>query len=203
MPPIHRKEGVMPKTGKVYPEWVQKYRKQGTTVKKKGNAYYLYKRTSKRVPGKKYPQPVDTYIGVITPEGVVESGKKKLSLSDIEVYEYGFSHSVWALCPESWKKPLGNDWEDVLRIIISRYSPETYLRRDNSIKKETDFRYQFPSQIAALKRRLSMEQKIEFEDLMLLKTVYAVIIENKTVISKISEEQKRLIERLSLDMGVE
>jgi hypothetical protein len=31
----------MPATQKTYPEWVQKYRVQGTTVKKKGDAYYL------------------------------------------------------------------------------------------------------------------------------------------------------------------
>ena len=57
----------MQKLDKVYPEWVQKFRTKGTTVKKKGDAYYLYKRTSKRVPGKKYPQPVDRYLGKITP----------------------------------------------------------------------------------------------------------------------------------------
>ena len=74
-------------TEKVYPEWVQMHRTKGTTVKKKGDAYYLYKRTSKRVPGKKYPQPVDTYIGIITPDGVVKTQKKKLVLSDIEVWE--------------------------------------------------------------------------------------------------------------------
>jgi len=68
----------MPVTEKKYPEWVQKYREQGTTIKKKGDAYYLYKRTSKRVPGKKYPQAVDTYIGVITPDGVVKSNMKKI-----------------------------------------------------------------------------------------------------------------------------
>ncbi|SDB58912.1 hypothetical protein [Butyrivibrio sp. INlla16] len=43
------------KTEKVYPEWVQAQRVKGTTIKKKGDSYYLYKRTSKRVPGKKYP----------------------------------------------------------------------------------------------------------------------------------------------------
>lgn len=67
-------------TEKKYPQWVQEQRTQGTTVKKKGDTYYLYKRTSKRVPGKKYPQPVDTYIGIITPEGVIKSEKKKISL---------------------------------------------------------------------------------------------------------------------------
>ena len=65
----------MPATEKKYPDWVQKYRITGTTVKKRGDSYYLYKRTSRRVKGKKYPQPVDTYIGVITPEGVIQSNK--------------------------------------------------------------------------------------------------------------------------------
>ena len=81
----------MPVTEKKYPDWVQKYRTKGTTVKKKGDSYYLYKRTSRRVKGKKYPQPVDTYIGVITPEGVIQSNKRKISLTDAEVWEYGFS----------------------------------------------------------------------------------------------------------------
>ena len=55
-------------TIKVYPDWVQKYREKGTTVKKVGNNFYLYRHSSKRVPGKKYPVPVDTYIGKITPD---------------------------------------------------------------------------------------------------------------------------------------
>ena len=67
----------MPVTEKKYPDWVQKYRSKGTTVKKKGDSYYLYKRTSRRIKGKKYPQPVDTYIGMITPEGVIQSNKRK------------------------------------------------------------------------------------------------------------------------------
>lgn len=38
----------------VYPEWVQNYQTQGKTEKKVGNTYYLYKRTSRRIFGKKY-----------------------------------------------------------------------------------------------------------------------------------------------------
>ncbi len=38
---------------KVYPDWVQEQRTKGTTVKKSGNNYYLYKHTSRRVRGKK------------------------------------------------------------------------------------------------------------------------------------------------------
>ena len=85
----------MPVTEKKYPDWVQSYRTKRTTVKKKGGSYYLYKRTSHRVKGKKYPQPVDTYIGVITPDGVIQSTKKKVSPTDAEVWEYDFSKAVW------------------------------------------------------------------------------------------------------------
>ena len=144
----------MPVTEKRYPEWVQAQRTRGTTVKKKGDTYYLYKRTSRRVPGKKYPQPVDTYIGIITPEGVIKSEKKKISLGGIEVKEYGFSQAVWQLCPEGWKKPLGDDWEEVLSVILRKWSPETYLSKDRKIKTEQDFHYQFSSQAASLSRRI-------------------------------------------------
>ena len=51
-----------------YPEWVYKFKTKGTTVKKVGNRYYLYETTSKRVPGKKYPQPIEKYIGAIDEE---------------------------------------------------------------------------------------------------------------------------------------
>lgn len=68
---------------KVYPDWVQEQRTKGTTVKKSGNNYYLYKHTSRRVRGKKNLVQVDTYIGRITPNGVekrrpTEGGSEKL-----------------------------------------------------------------------------------------------------------------------------
>ena len=103
----------------VYPDWVQAQRKRGTTVKKVGNNYYLYKRTSKRVPGKKYPQPVDTYIGMITPDGIIEKKKILVAASSVEVREYGFSKAVQELCPKDWKDAAGNEWEDKLNLRLS------------------------------------------------------------------------------------
>ena len=85
--------------------------------------------------GKKYPQPVDTYIGVITPEGVIQSNKRKVSLTDAEVWEYGFSKAVWELCPDDWKKPLGDDWQDVLSIILLKQSPTSYIQKTRVMKK--------------------------------------------------------------------
>ena len=191
----------MPVTEKTYPDWVQAYRARGTTVKKKGDSYYLYKRTSKRVPGKKYPQPVDTYIGVITPDGIVK-GKKKLSLTDIEVWEYGYSKAVRDLCPDSWKKPLGSDWEDVLRLIILKWSPTSYLGRAAGEKTERDFRYQFPAQMASLSRRIFKERGVDLKDLEVLKTVYLVVLGKESALSKMSPGQKMLVDSLGLEMEV-
>ena len=165
------------------------------------HAYYLYKRTSKRVPGKKYPQPVDTYVGLITPDGVVYSDKKKVTLSNIEVREYGFSHAIWELCPKDWKTPLGKDWEDVLSIILVKNSPESYLKDRPNLKSEADFHYQFAAQAASLSRRIAKSCGVGFQELELLKTIYLVRIEKNTAVSVISPEQQELIDRLGLEMG--
>lgn len=190
-------------SGKVYPDWVLAYRTQGTTVKKVGTNYYLYKHTSKRVPGKKYPQPVDTYIGVITPDGVIKSGKKKLSLTGIEVKEYGFSKALWLLCPESWKRPLGDDWEDVLTIILMKWSPNSYILKERPVRKEEEFHYQFAAQMSSLSRRLYKEQGVTVEELHQLDTVYLVCLGKENVISKIKEEQQQLLDRLAVHIEVD
>ncbi len=192
----------MPATEKRYPDWVQEKRTRGTTVKKKGGTYYLYKRTSKRIPGKKYPQPVDTYIGIITPEGVIKSEKKKISLGGIEVREYGFSQAVWQLCPEGWKKPLGDDWEDVLWIILRKWSPETYLMKEKRIKTEQDFHYQINAQAASLSRRIYKEHGVEIKELQILKSIYLLYFEKERVVSKISAEQEELLEKTGVELSV-
>ena len=192
----------MPMTEKRYPDWVQEQRTRGTTVKKKGETYYLYKRTSRRVPGKKYPQPVDTYIGIITPEGIIKSGKKKISLGGIEVKEYGFSRAVWQLCQEGWKKPLGDDWEDVLSIILGKWSPETYLFKERKWKTEQDFHYQFNAQAASLSRRIYKEYGVDLKELQILKSIYLLYFEKEKVISKISREQEELLEKAGVELSV-
>ena len=192
----------MPVTEKTYPEWVQKHRTRGTTIKKKGDAYYLYKRTSKRIPGKKYPQPVDTFIGVITPEGVVESNKRKVSLSDIEVYDYCFYKAVLDLCPEDWKKPLGNDWENVLKIILKTWSPESYLLRDEADLSPDQYHYQFLAQMSSLNRRIYKAHGVDIKELECLKQIYLVKLEKQEALSKIREAQKALIEKIGLQMEV-
>ena len=191
----------MPVTEKRYPDWVQAQRTRGTTVKKKGDNYYLYKRTSRRVPGK-YPQPVDTYIGIITPEGVIKSEKKKISLAGIEVKEFGFSRAIWQLCPEGWKNPLGDDWEDVLSILLWKWSPETYLSKERRLKTEQDFHYQFPAQAASLSRRIYKEHGVDLKELQILKSIYLLYFEKERVISKISPEQEELLKKIGMELSV-
>ena len=190
----------MPATAITYPEWVQKHRVRGTTIKKKGNSYYLYRRTSKRVPGKKYPQPVDTYIGLITPEGVVYSDKKKVTLSNIEVREYGFTKAIQDLCPDGWKKPLGEDWNNVLSIIILKWSPESFLKDTPTLKTENDYHYQFAAQAASLSRRIYNKHGIDLKELEILKTIYLVRIEKNSAISVISPAQQQIIDRLGMSL---
>ena len=191
----------MPKTEITYPEWVREYRTRGTTVKKKGDSFYLYKRTSKRVPGKKYPQPVDTYIGIITPEGVIRTGNKKVSLTEVEVWEYGYSKAMQLLCPDDWKRAFGDDWEDILRIIITQESPGSYLKREMKIKDADEFRYNLAVQKSSLHRRFYKKYHIDAKELDILKSIYLVVMEPETVVSRILPEQKELLEKLGITLG--
>lgn len=190
---------------KVYPDWVQKQKVKGTTVKKVGNNYYLYKHSSKRVKGKKYPVPVDTYIGKITPDGIEKRQIRKISITDTEVTvkEYGFSYAVEKLCSSGWKEPLGKDWQDILDYIIIRESPESYISQIRKIPDALDPHIQYGAQKASLQRRMKNEYGVTFKELRLLSTIYIVELSGKFFLSKISEEQAGLLQKLSLEMEVD
>lgn len=191
-------------SNRIYPDWVQEQKTTGTTVKKVGNNYYLYKHSSKRVPGKKNPVPVDTYIGKITPNGIEKSGSKKVDTNDMEVIvkEYGFSRSVELLCPIGWKEPLGKDWQEVLDFMIVRESPESYIPQFRNIPGSLDPHIQLGAQKSALQRRMKKEYGVEFKELRLLSTVYIVSIAGKNLISAMSDEQKKLLGKLGLELEV-
>lgn len=191
----------MPKTEKVYPEWVQKYRERGTTIKKKGDSYYLYKRTSKRVPGKKYPQPVDTYVGIITPDGIIQTQRKRVKLTDIEVWEYGYSNALWNLCPQAWKTSLGDEWEDVLKTLIIRWSPRSYIGRGYKERDPKEFHCSFGAQAGMLSRRIYKEHKVDIKELEILKNIYLVCIDKEEAVSRLDEAQKNLLEKLGVELG--
>ena len=191
-------------SGRIYPDWVQEQKVKGTTVKKVGNNYYLYKHSSKRVPGKKNPIPVDTYIGRITPEGIVKSGNKKVDTTtpDVIVREYGYSKTLEILCPAGWKEPLGKDWQKVLDHIILRESPETYISDIREIPESLDPHIQLGAQKSALQRRMRRDCGIDLSYLRPLMHIYLVMIGGKRFLSKMNDEQKKILETINVTLEV-
>lgn len=189
---------------KVYPEWVQQYRRKGTTIKKVGDHYYLYKHTSKREPGRKNPVPVDTYIGKITPQGIEEKGYRKIRTKDDEVIvkEYGFSRTAEILCPDDWKKIQGNKWQEIFDYIIRMQSPETYISEIRKIPDTLGEHVQ-PGVLAGnLSRRMYKACGKGLEDLKGLTTIYLVTIGKTRMISRISEEQEAILDQLDIRLEV-
>ena len=129
---------------------------------------------------------------------MIQSNKRKVDLTDAEVWEYGFSKAVWELCPDDWKKPLGDDWQDVLSIILLKQSPTSYIQKTRMMKKESDFRYQFAAQTASLSRRIYKKRGISLEELRQLGTIYLVCLDKTEIISKINEEQQGLLEKIQV-----
>ena len=185
---------------KVYPEWVQKQKTKGTTVKKVGNNYYLYKHSSKRVPGKKYPVPKDTYIGRITPDGIEVGTSKKIPVDspEVTVKELGFSRAVEQLCPAGWKEPLGNAWQEVLDYIIVRESPESYITQVREVPESLDVHIQYGAQKGMLMKRMQQEYGVGLKELRLLSTIYIVSVGGKRLVSVISGEQEELLKKIGV-----
>ncbi len=183
-----------------YPEWIDQFREKGTTVKKNGNNYYLFKTKSKRVPGKKYPQAYSTYIGKITPEGVIRSNAKRLCVENIEVFEYGYSKAIERLMPEEWVKTFEtkDEAQTVLKQIIIRNSPQSYLKDEYILSKQISL-----GGLTIREKSLEEAIGIPLSKLEILKTIYLLKFENKNVISRISEEASTLLKNLGIDIWTE
>lgn len=180
-----------------YPDWVNQFKRKGTSIKKVGDSYYLYSNTSKYVRGKKYPQPVQSFIGVITPDGVVETHRKKVALTDVEVFEYGFSIAVLNLCKQEWKIKLKDDWYDVLCNIIVRHSDNSFLLHDRSFRDKS----QLCHNLLLQEEKLFQDIGTDVENLYLLRTIYIIYMGDKTVLSKISKEQQDILDKYHIKIG--
>ena len=93
------------------------------------------------------------------------------------------------------------DWEDVLRILICDWSKNSYLKVEG-VKNKEDYRYQFNAQAASLSRRIYKEYGVDLKTLGILRNIYLLTIDSRKVISKISPEQKELLDRLGLGLEV-
>ena len=80
----------------VYPDWVEKYRGKGRTIRKVRNGYGLYACTSTYSPGQKYPKSVSTYLGMITEKDGFIPKKTDHPAPPVpsRSLEYGLSHFI-------------------------------------------------------------------------------------------------------------
>lgn len=190
----------------VYPEWVRAFREKGTTIRKVGDSYYLYRRSTQKTEtgeGRKY---VDTYIGRITPDGVIKSGKKKMTISGIQVREYGFSEALRQACPDSWKSELGlSDREDLLDWIILSKSPDSYLRDERNFSRlDREMSHTvFSSVYRSLGIEFNKVYGVDMNDIELLKGVYLVTINGCRQISDLADLHRSLLDRLHVTLEVD
>ena len=179
-----------------YPDWVNSFKEKGTSVKKVGNEYYLYRSTSKRIPGRKYPQPVQEYIGTITKEGVVRSNVRKISMDRVRVYEYGMSYVLQALLPESFL--VNKHDRETLRFaflhIVRHYSPKSYLLRGTELPELSEMHINLSVQIKRYERLAGLN----IEELRPLSGLYLVETRECDMLSEVTSEMAELLERLGV-----
>lgn len=179
-----------------YPDWVNAYKEKGTAVKKVGNEYYLYRATSRRVQGKKYPQPVHEYIGVITKEGVVRTGIKKISTDRVRVYEYGMSYAMQELLPDSFL--INSHDKETLRMaflhIVKQASPRSYLLRGVELPELSDLQINLNVQ----RKRYERLSGVSIEELRPLSEMYLVETKEHEMLSETTDEMRGIFRRLGV-----
>ena len=114
----------MSKVTNVYPDWVEKYRDKGVTIRKKGNGYGLYKCTSIYVKSAKYPKTVQEYLGMVYEDrGFVPKTLK----SDKPIYfEYGLSKFIMINFKRELLKAAYDKNEDIVKLGILMFIFDSY-----------------------------------------------------------------------------
>ena len=123
---------------KVYPEWVEKYRGPGRTIRQLKNGYALYHCSSRYRPGE-HPLVQQTYLGMITEaDGFIP---KKAKGDKIRYLEYGLSHVIWRnFLPELRNAVNARNAKDnlVVHLWTGRCGDIWRILSDNSPQRRTD-----------------------------------------------------------------
>lgn len=108
------------------PDWIKKFKRKGTEVKKIGDRYYLYEvksvwvselKRAKKVTGK--------YLGVLTEKGLIKPKHERLleSIKEITVKEFGASSYLLSLCSdliETIKEHFPYEYEEIVIFSLMR-----------------------------------------------------------------------------------
>ena len=115
-----------------YPDWVLKHKRPKTEIRKIKNNYYLYEISSKWDPQKKRAKKITgKLLGKITPEGFVESHKRKLEkqllqspIQSVTVKEFGVTHFILKQLSSligPLKSSFPEDWPKIITLAYSRF----------------------------------------------------------------------------------
>jgi hypothetical protein len=182
-----------------YPDWVNAFKEKGTSIKKVGNKYYLYRATSRRAPGKKYPQPVEEYIGAITRDGVNRTKVRKISTDRVRVYEYGMSRALESLLPEAFL--INSHDRETLRFaflhIVKRVSPRSYLLRGVELPELSELHVNLNMQIKRYERLAG----VSMEDLRPLSELCLVETRECDMLSEVTPEMEEIFARLGVNIN--
>ena len=110
-----------------YPDWAEKFRGPGKTIRKAKNGYGLYKCTSVYVPGEKYPKSKQEYLGMITEkDGFIP---KKTVSNNPSYIEYGVSRLIWMNFKRELVRSSFMGDEIIVRISIVKYARSKLWKR--------------------------------------------------------------------------
>jgi hypothetical protein len=180
-----------------YPDWVNAHKTKGTSVKKVGESYYLYASTSQRVEGKKYPQPIQKFIGTITPNGVVKSNMRKISTERVRVFEYGFSFAMKHLLPQKFLTDIRDreKGNDAFLNIVRHFSPASYLLRDIHVPSLEALHMSLCTQVKKFERLIG----VAINDLLPLTGLYLVETQEMDLLSVATPQMLEIFSKIGVD----
>ena len=113
----------------VYPDWVEKYRTKGITIRKTKYGYGLYKCTSVYEKGRKYPKSIQEFLGMVYEDkGFVPKSEKKEYKEPLYV-EYGLSAFIMNNFRRTLDRASYDRNQDIIRLGIIKYIFGSFDRR--------------------------------------------------------------------------
>ena len=179
----------------MFPDYVIQYKKKGYKIKEINNHYYLYKVTSSRIEGYKYPQEKDIYLGVITDKGLIQPKKVPMSIT---TYEYGISMYLMYLAN---KYIDGCSINVKVKVVLSlMYGVYLY----DCHYKSSYLSIVYPNiKVYALnqsEKQLThkIQSNINYHDYNILFNIQAINIDNKWILSNLTQEQKETLKKYAI-----
>ncbi len=185
-----------------YPDNIVKYRPKGCIIKKVNNKYYVYKATSKRVEGKKYPvQVIEGLVGEIDDYGFHKLSIQKVNTNNVEIREYGFTNFI-LMFEEQYISQTTRKKKDAMHILhslIVYLSPMSYLQDEEEIDEPNvlvkKYGIGIPNQITAISKIIEHS----LEEIENLKYICLVKMGNKKFYSSLTQEQEKILERIGIN----